>query len=163
MFPLEEPAALVIAHPGHEARLRGWVERARPRVFVVTDGSGRGGVSRIGETARALKETGALSDYLKLMRGGDAANDANDMNDAAVSSGLDLFRVECLRPVNGRANGASSSSLMSSSSSSAAKPFYELHSERQVVAGHYERVIHYREHLLPLANALCEHVGRRAG
>jgi hypothetical protein len=38
-----------------------------------------------------------------------------------------------------------------------------LHSERQVAAGHYERVIRYREHLLPLADALCEHVGRRVG
>jgi hypothetical protein len=309
MFPLEESAALVIAHPGHEARLHGWVERARPRVFVITDGSGRAGLSRIGATARALEETGArrgsvfgrftdlavyramldqdfslfarladelaaqfvsdgvrrvvadaaegynsthdacrlvadaavavangadaraiesydfpvvsrpddcpaharacavwlrldddafarkldsarrhypelvaesraaysgrgagvLRDYLKFTRD----DDANGASGASASSGLDLFRVECLRPINGRANGAassssssSSSSLLSSpspSSSSPSKPFYELHSERQGAAGHYERVIRYREHLLPLADALCEHVGRRVG
>lgn len=31
-------AALVVAHPGHELRVYGWLEQARPRVFVLTDG-----------------------------------------------------------------------------------------------------------------------------
>jgi hypothetical protein len=34
-------AALVVAHPGHELRLHGWLERATPLVFVITDGSAR--------------------------------------------------------------------------------------------------------------------------
>lgn len=302
MFALEESAALVVAHPGHEARLHGWVERARPRVFVVTDGGGREGLSRIGAAARSLEETGAargsvfgrftdlavyralldhdlslftrladelaaefvshdircvvadaaegynsthdacrlvadaavalaggaqgraiesydfpvvsrpddcpvhareravwlrldddafarkidsarrhypelvaesraayvgrgagtLREYLKLTRADAAASGA------PISSGLDLFRVECLRPVNRRADGAHASppSTFSSSphsSSPAPKPFYELHSERQVAAGRYERVIRYGEHLLPLADALGEYVGRKVG
>jgi hypothetical protein len=51
------PAALVIAHPGHELRLHHWLETARPRVFVLTDGSGSGR-SRIGSTLEVLEATG---------------------------------------------------------------------------------------------------------
>src|ERR1700755_481943 len=40
MTPL--PAALVVAHPGHELRLYRWLEIARPLVCGVTDGSGSG-------------------------------------------------------------------------------------------------------------------------
>jgi hypothetical protein len=35
-------AALVVGHPGHELRLFHWLERARPVVCVITDGSGSG-------------------------------------------------------------------------------------------------------------------------
>ena len=45
-------------------------------------------------------------------------------------------------------------------SSDARAPFYETHGERQVRAGHYERVIRLGEHMRPLAEALCEHVER---
>ena len=31
--------ALFVAHPGHELRIYGWLERARPQVHVLTDGS----------------------------------------------------------------------------------------------------------------------------
>src|SRR3954466_6543736 len=51
------PAALVIAHPGHELRLHHWLETATPRVFVITDGSGSG-QSRIQSTIDVLKATG---------------------------------------------------------------------------------------------------------
>ncbi|HJV90163.1 MAG TPA: hypothetical protein VJ623_07665 [Holophagaceae bacterium] len=44
---------LVVAHPGHELRVHGWLERARPRVAVLTDGSGGAAVSRL-EASRAL-------------------------------------------------------------------------------------------------------------
>jgi hypothetical protein len=33
--------ALVVAHPGHELFVYGWMKRERPRVYVLTDGSGR--------------------------------------------------------------------------------------------------------------------------
>ena len=46
--------ALIVAHPGHELYVLGWVKRARPRVFVLTDGSGHTGQSRAGSTARLL-------------------------------------------------------------------------------------------------------------
>jgi hypothetical protein len=47
-------AVLVIAHPGHELRVHGWLERTRPRVLVLTDGSGHTGSSRLDSTARIL-------------------------------------------------------------------------------------------------------------
>ena len=53
------PSAIVIAHPGHEVRLHGWLERERPLVLVLTDGSGREGRSRIASTARYLEKFGA--------------------------------------------------------------------------------------------------------
>lgn len=52
-------AALVIAHPGHELRIYGWLELERPEVFVLTDGSGHGGASRLASTAALLERAGA--------------------------------------------------------------------------------------------------------
>src|SRR5919198_856035 len=52
-------AALVIAHPGHELCVYGWLEQARPHVFVLTDGSGRSGVSRLDSTTKILAAAGA--------------------------------------------------------------------------------------------------------
>jgi hypothetical protein len=52
-------AALVVAHPGHELRVHGWLEVARPTVFVLTDGSGRSGQSRLGSTTQVLARVGA--------------------------------------------------------------------------------------------------------
>lgn len=53
------PAALVIAHPGHELRVHGWLEWARPTVFVLTDGSGHGSHGRMASTTRLLRQAGA--------------------------------------------------------------------------------------------------------
>src|SRR5262245_20516163 len=53
-------AALVVGHPGHELRVHGWLEQARPHVFVLTDGSGRGERSRIDYTTRLLERAGAI-------------------------------------------------------------------------------------------------------
>ncbi len=50
---------LIIAHPGHELRLFHWMERYRPTVFVLTDGSGSGSASRIEYTRRTLERAGA--------------------------------------------------------------------------------------------------------
>jgi hypothetical protein len=52
-------AALVIARPGHELRIHGWLEQARPVVFVLTDGSGRAGRPRLSATCRVLAAAGA--------------------------------------------------------------------------------------------------------
>jgi hypothetical protein len=58
--PERQPRAiLVIAHPGHELRVHGWLEMARPEVWVLTDGSGRTGRSRVDSTTRVLETTGA--------------------------------------------------------------------------------------------------------
>jgi hypothetical protein len=52
-------AVLIVAHPGHELRLHGWLELVAPRVLVLTDGSGRGECSRLPSTARVLAAAGA--------------------------------------------------------------------------------------------------------
>jgi hypothetical protein len=54
-------SALLVAHPGHELRIHGWLEKARPLVFVITDGSGATGVSRIAKSADVLRAAGCRS------------------------------------------------------------------------------------------------------
>ena len=58
---------------------------------------------------------------------------------------LDAFRIECLRPVGNRSGAAWIGDE---------PPFYELYGERLVAAGRYQKVIRYREHVLPLAEAM---------
>ena len=53
-------AILVIAHPGHELRVHGWLEAMGPAVWILTDGSGHTGRSRIDSTTRVLESTGAV-------------------------------------------------------------------------------------------------------
>jgi len=50
---------LFVAHPGHELLLFGWLQRTRPVVHVLTDGSGHSSASRVPATADLLRETGA--------------------------------------------------------------------------------------------------------
>ena len=58
---------------------------------------------------------------------------------------ISSFRTECLRPVSNR----------SGIDWAGDEPhFYELYGERLVAAGRYEKVIRYREHVLPLAQAM---------
>lgn len=49
----------MVAHPGHELRVHGWLERERPAVFVLTDGSGSTGQSRVSSTMEVLCRAGA--------------------------------------------------------------------------------------------------------
>ena len=51
----------MVAHPGHELRVHGWLELARPQVWVLTDGSGHGGHSRLASTSAVLAQAGASS------------------------------------------------------------------------------------------------------
>jgi hypothetical protein len=51
--------ALIIAHPGHELRVHHWIEKTRPLVLVLTDGSGRTTQSRLASTTRILEQAGA--------------------------------------------------------------------------------------------------------
>jgi hypothetical protein len=55
LMPGRRPA-LFVAHPGHELRAYHWVETAKPLVFVLTDGSGSAGVSRLASTTRVLED-----------------------------------------------------------------------------------------------------------
>jgi hypothetical protein len=277
-----EPARtlLVIAHPGHELRVHNWLETIRPEVWVLTDGSGRTGHSRIGSTDRVLNAAGAkpgpvygvltdvdlydnvlnfehraFTDVVERLANeliqngieviaGDSEeryNPAHDicrliinaavklaqtnsatkiqnydfallgppdrcpeplsggslrlqLDDAALSrklsaatsypelraeveaavNGVDHesfrndpvlaqrvrsdfgvthvndFRTECLRPVDVHRAVMQEHEV----------PFYEVYGERQVQAGHYQQVLRYREHVLPLAKALETHVKR---
>ena len=52
-------AALIIAHPGHELRVHHWLELAAPLTFVLSDGSGSAGKSRLPSTTRVLAACGA--------------------------------------------------------------------------------------------------------
>src|SRR5947208_3095820 len=147
-------AALVIAHPGHELRVHGWVELARPLAFVLTDGSGHTGQSRLTSTSGLLERAGAapggiygrLTDralYAAIL-GGDVdlvAGLAGEVAATFAETGLEAFRIECLRPVGDSAPPED-------------PPYYERYGERQVMAGHYGRVLRYREHFAPLEAAL---------
>ena len=251
---LKGRAALVVAHPGHELRVYGWLESVRPRVFILTDGSGRSGCSRLRSTTEILSRVGAcagaifgrftdLAFYQAILRhdhrlfvelageltdeflrhriayvAGDAAegyspthdvcrllvdtavamaarlhgvridnydfplkgrpdecperlrqqaywlrldNDAlsrkleaaynypelaAEVRQAISENGASAFGVECLRPAS-EGNGGGEQQR-------AEKPFYEQYGEQQLAAGHYESLIRYREHLVPLAGAL---------
>lgn len=52
-------AALIVAHPGHECRLHGWLKQNSAVVFILTEGSGRTGKPRIDKAAAYLTEIGA--------------------------------------------------------------------------------------------------------
>lgn len=52
-------AALVVAHPGHELRVHGWLETVAPVTFVLTDGSGHSNASRLDSTTAVLAAAGA--------------------------------------------------------------------------------------------------------
>jgi hypothetical protein len=257
-FSISSKSALVIAHPGHELRVWRWLELAQPLVFVLTDGSGRSGKSRLGSTTHILRQAGAsigsifgwMSDvdlyHAILCRDseffiglaetlsqklhdqqieyvvGDAIegyNPAHDLcrliinlamviskqrrrvtlgnfdfllsgrpdacaaehhsggiklrlNDQALETklkvargyrelqdevdstldkyGCEAFRTECLRPVK-YTNGVYDLQE---------RPFYERYGEKQVAAGLYRDVIRYREHMIPVAEALRHHAKR---
>lgn len=57
--PFAQSPALLMAHPGHELRIYGWLESAKPITCVLTDGSGHAGKSRLDRTATILKNVGA--------------------------------------------------------------------------------------------------------
>ncbi|SEA37786.1 hypothetical protein [Nitrosospira multiformis] len=50
---------LVIAHPGHELRLYGWVAQTKPLVCILTDGSGSDDQPRLAATLNILQGLGA--------------------------------------------------------------------------------------------------------
>ena len=58
LYQFKNPA-LVVGHPGHELRVFGWMSEYRPLAHVITDGSGRQGVSRVPSTYRLVERLGA--------------------------------------------------------------------------------------------------------
>src|SRR5512147_1849395 len=55
----ESCEALVVGHPGHELRVDRWLTLATPLTFVITDGSGATGSSRIASTEAIIRDAGA--------------------------------------------------------------------------------------------------------
>jgi len=51
--------ALIIAHPGHELLVHGWLEQARPTVFVLTSSACKAGKLKIATTAAIVEQAGA--------------------------------------------------------------------------------------------------------
>jgi hypothetical protein len=105
--------ALAIAHPGHELRVHGWLEVARPLVFVLTDGSGRSGRSRLAASAQVLAAAGARPASLfgdfpdavvyRALRGGDLAffvGLARRLADAFVRHGIDVVAADAAEGYN---------------------------------------------------------------
>jgi hypothetical protein len=80
-------AALVIAHPGHELRLHGWLETVLPDVIVLTDGSGSSGRPRLASTAGLLCQVGA-----HLLNPTDALPDA-ELYDVMLRGDVDRVRA----------------------------------------------------------------------
>jgi hypothetical protein len=72
----------------------------------------------------------------------------SEVNGAIARNRLDAFRVECLRRVPNRPPVFAAGH----------KPYYEQYGEQQVASGHYDQVIRYRDHLVPLAEALWRQV-----
>jgi len=84
----------------------------------------------------------AAKSYLELR------DDVANMIDEAGSA---AFRFEALRPV---ISAVGEDSLVQE------PPFYERYGEKQVSEGYYRRVIRYRDHILPLVEALQNYAKR---
>ena len=65
---------------------------------------------------------------------------------------INAFRSECLRPVHDSMHRYRLED----------PPFYERHGEKRVAAGLYREVLRYREHMLPLAEAIHRQVEQTA-
>jgi hypothetical protein len=106
-------SALVVAHPGHELRVHGWLERARPTVFVLTDGSGHGRGSRLASTEQLLRGAGATPgsifgrfadrEIYRLLLEGDTAplkDLARELAAAFVAASVDVVTADALEGYN---------------------------------------------------------------
>ncbi len=76
----------------------------------------------------------------------------SEIREAISQNRMEAFRVECLHLVNNHWPIATSG-----------KPYYETYGEKQVAAGLYRDVIRYREHFVPLADALQRQAERGIG
>ena len=242
-------AVLLVAHPGHELLVHGWLTTSRPAIHVLTDGSGHTSSGRIGLTRDYLRSAGAaqgsifgrltdrqayevilsrnvallsalvaeLADDLIARRAtvvvADAAEGYNlvhdlcrtvtgaacdlarraglnvehyeypvidgfdggeqinlsddalaakiaaarrfspqiaDVDELLATRGEEAFRRESFRVVN---------DWTVSPFATGARPRYERFGEERVAAGHYSRVLRYREHMAPLCEAIAAWAG----
>lgn len=64
--------ALTIAHPGHELRLHGFLEQARPFVFILTDGSHRTGQDMMMDSIKSISK--AIKNGIQTVPGDNSWN-----------------------------------------------------------------------------------------
>lgn len=103
------------------------------------------------ETFRISLDDDALARKLEAANGYPEL--AGEVGAAVERFGVAPFRLECLRPVDlSERYGWTGEEL----------PFYERHGEKRVAEGVYDRVLRFREHVLPLAEALWDHSMRGA-
>ena len=108
-----EAPLLVVAHPGHELRVWGWMELARPLVCVLTDGSGSTGEERLESTTHLLSRSGSrpggiygrMSDrdlYAALLRRdhGLFISIADELRDILVERRVDLVVGDAIEGYN---------------------------------------------------------------
>jgi len=57
-FVTSPPSILLIAHPGHELLLHGWLQTERPVVAAITDGSGGSGFDRTAYSRAVIESAG---------------------------------------------------------------------------------------------------------
>ena len=114
--------------------------RARPQAFVLTDGSGRSGRSRLDSTRRVLAAAGA--------RPGSIFGRFTDQQiyEAILHHHFEVFR--------GLAD-----ELAHALAYKQVAYIVGNTGEHQVAAGHYREVIRYQEHVRPLLEALQHHAG----
>lgn len=220
----EPRSALLVAHPGHELLLHGWLRATRPQVCVLTDGSGRDGESRLEATTRLLELAdaqrgplygrypdrviyealldgdtaffvGLAQELAKWLAGdgiervvGDAAEGWNPIHDAfrlTVNAAIALavaFPLDAVDRAAKRAAALAYTELDREVRFSIERygetsyttewlrrsdaqpgeydlrddaPVYERYGEFLARSGQVERPIRYREHLLPVADALA--------
>jgi hypothetical protein len=88
----------------------------------------------------------AFSRKVKVARSYSELN--QEVANTVIENGVDAFRREYLRPVD----ETQKSYVLEG------QPFYESYGERQVATGVYSTVLRYRQHMLPLADALQRYV-----
>ena len=246
-------AALIVAHPGHELLLHGWLSLTRSSVYVLTDGSGHSGRSRLQATTSLLEAIGASpgciygrftdAEFYQALLNQDVAlftslaselaedlarrriayvvgdtiegyNPTHDVCRLLINAAVEMAqraggqrlanyeffvvgRSDATRPqsirlrlderafsdklaaartyaewmteVDDMLNDAGAESFRDEylhaindhddrGAAVAEPPFYEQYGEQQVAAGYYQDVLRYRQHILPIAAALNEHV-----
>jgi len=93
---------LLIAHPGHELRLFGWLRRANPLIAILTDGSGSTGISRIDLSEKLVAGIGgeiimagrfAEPELYEIMMRGDVAPLARMVDELAARMRIEGTRM----------------------------------------------------------------------
>ena len=145
--PMHDVCRLVINAAVTVARLRGHrVENLEFSLIgepaVCHEPRHADGICRLLDDAAFARKRAAAKGYAEL---------AGEVDAALERTPTDALRVECLRPV-----GAGAGDYRCDD-----PPFYEQYGEKQVAAGYYHRVLRYREHIAPLAEALGNYAESR--